>query len=200
MVLSFPWQLPFWAHGLSALAGLIKGVSQSSAAGCRERAAERLWEEEGLIHLGGSQGCGDPHPGGSAHMCVSHFMTWSVPFSISGYLSLLFPAASRHTPACPAWGLCSLWSLDALPDAESCMESWMWPGSQWGAHRHQGPCSQGKRPLRGPYEDTRTGTSLVAQWLRLWVSNAGDSNLIPGQGTKITYAVQLKIILINIIF
>ena len=28
------------------------------------------------------------------------------------------------------------------------------------------------------------GTSLVAQWLRLNISNAGGPGLIPGQGTK----------------
>jgi len=36
-------------------------------------------------------------------------------------------------------------------------------------------------------------TSLVVQWLRLHASNAGDAGSIPGQGTKILYAVQLKI-------
>ena len=29
-----------------------------------------------------------------------------------------------------------------------------------------------------------TGTSLVVQWLRLCAPNAGDSGLIPGQGTR----------------
>ena len=34
------------------------------------------------------------------------------------------------------------------------------------------------------------GTSLVVQWLRLRVSTAGDTGLIPGQGTKIPQAMQ----------
>ena len=35
------------------------------------------------------------------------------------------------------------------------------------------------------------GTSLVvAQWLRLHASNASDTGLIPGQGTKILHALQ----------
>ena len=176
MVISFLWQLPFWARGISALAGFIKDVSQSSAVGCLERAAERLWEGGSNPPWEALRYVGTPIQRVSAHMHFS-FRTWSVPFcSISGFLSLLFPVASCHTPACPAWGLCSLWS----PDAESCMESWVWPGSQWDAQnkqgwiRHQGPCSQGQRHLQGPYEDTRTGTSLVVQWLRLWVSSAGD--------------------------
>ena len=33
------------------------------------------------------------------------------------------------------------------------------------------------------------GTSLVVQWLRLHASNAGTVGSIPGQGTKIPYAV-----------
>ena len=36
------------------------------------------------------------------------------------------------------------------------------------------------------------GTSLVVQWLRFCVSNAGVSGLIPGWGTKITHAMQCK--------
>ena len=35
-----------------------------------------------------------------------------------------------------------------------------------------------------PCEDTDKGTSLVVQWLRLLTSNAGDTGLIPGQGTR----------------
>ena len=34
------------------------------------------------------------------------------------------------------------------------------------------------------------GTSLVVQWLRLCASNAGGAGLIPGQGSRIPYAVQ----------
>ena len=34
------------------------------------------------------------------------------------------------------------------------------------------------------------GTSLVAQWLSLCVSTAGDVGLIPDWGTKILYAEQ----------
>ena len=34
------------------------------------------------------------------------------------------------------------------------------------------------------------GTSLVIQWLRLHASSAGGASLIPGQGTKISHAVQ----------
>ena len=33
----------------------------------------------------------------------------------------------------------------------------------------------------------RFGISLVVQWLRLCVSNAGGVGLIPGQGTKIPH-------------
>ena len=36
----------------------------------------------------------------------------------------------------------------------------------------------------------RTGTSLVAQWLRLQAPNAGDPGWIPGWGTKIPHATQ----------
>ena len=39
------------------------------------------------------------------------------------------------------------------------------------------------------------GTSFVVQWLRLHAPNAGDSGLIPGQGTKTPYALQPKIYL-----
>ena len=34
------------------------------------------------------------------------------------------------------------------------------------------------------------GTSLEVQWLKLHASNAGDTGLIPGWGTKIPYAMQ----------
>ena len=34
------------------------------------------------------------------------------------------------------------------------------------------------------------GTSLVVQWLRLCASNVGDTGSIPGQGTKISSAMQ----------
>jgi len=43
-------------------------------------------------------------------------------------------------------------------------------------------------------------TSLVVQWLRLHASNAGDAGSIPGQGTKILYAVQLKIKVVFVFF
>ena len=33
-----------------------------------------------------------------------------------------------------------------------------------------------------------SGTSLAVQWLRLHISNAGDTGSIPGQGTKIPHA------------
>ena len=36
------------------------------------------------------------------------------------------------------------------------------------------------------------GTFLVAQWLRLRASKAGDAGLIPGQGTKIPHATWPK--------
>ena len=38
-------------------------------------------------------------------------------------------------------------------------------------------------------KSTRTGTSLVVQWLRLCASNAEGVGLIPGQGTKIPHAM-----------
>ena len=37
-------------------------------------------------------------------------------------------------------------------------------------------------------ENTQMGTSLVVQWLRFHASIAGGTGLIPGWGTKITYA------------
>ena len=37
------------------------------------------------------------------------------------------------------------------------------------------------------------GTALVAQWLRLNISNAGGPGLIPGQGTKTLHEVTKKI-------
>ena len=36
----------------------------------------------------------------------------------------------------------------------------------------------------------KLGTSLVVQWLRLCASTAGGAGLIPGQGSRIPYAVQ----------
>ena len=38
-------------------------------------------------------------------------------------------------------------------------------------------------------KDAGTGTSLVVQWLRLCVSNAGGLGSIPGGGTKIPHAM-----------
>ena len=43
-----------------------------------------------------------------------------------------------------------------------------------------------------PCEDTDKGTSLVVQWLRLLTSNAGDTGLIPGQGTR-SQMLQLRV-------
>jgi len=39
-------------------------------------------------------------------------------------------------------------------------------------------------------------TFLVVQWLRPHASNAGDVGSIPGQGTKIPYAMQCTTVLI----
>ena len=36
------------------------------------------------------------------------------------------------------------------------------------------------------------GTSLEVQWLRLYASYAGALGLIPGQGTKIPQALQVR--------
>ena len=36
------------------------------------------------------------------------------------------------------------------------------------------------------------GTSLVVQWLKLHIFNAGEPGLIPGWGIKIPYAMQPK--------
>ena len=33
-----------------------------------------------------------------------------------------------------------------------------------------------------------TGTSLVVQWLRIWLTKAGEADSIPGWGTKIPHA------------
>ena len=48
----------------------------------------------------------------------------------------------------------------------------------WGGALHQ-PC------LKAP-----PGTSLAVRWLRLCASTAGDTGLIPCQGTKIPHSVQ----------
>ena len=40
----------------------------------------------------------------------------------------------------------------------------------------------------GRLKGTQEGTSLVAQWLRLWASNARGVGLLPGQGTKSPHA------------
>ena len=40
---------------------------------------------------------------------------------------------------------------------------------------------------RDRLKDDRLGTSLVVQWLGLWVSTAGGVVLIPGWGTKILH-------------
>ena len=37
-------------------------------------------------------------------------------------------------------------------------------------------------------KNSTVGTSLVVQWLRIQPANAGDTGLIPGQGTKIPHA------------
>ena len=44
---------------------------------------------------------------------------------------------------------------------------------------------------RGCKEIIQLGTSLVVQWLRLHIPNAGGVGLIPGQGTK-SHMSQLK--------
>ena len=41
-------------------------------------------------------------------------------------------------------------------------------------------------------EKSSTGTSLVAQRLRLWAPNAGGRGLIPGQGTR-SFMPQVKL-------
>ena len=41
-------------------------------------------------------------------------------------------------------------------------------------------------------KQSRMGTPLVAQWLRLLTSNAGGLGLVPGQGTR-SHVPQLKI-------
>ena len=40
---------------------------------------------------------------------------------------------------------------------------------------------------RDRLKNDRLGTSLVVQWLGLWVSTAGGVGLIPGWGTKILH-------------
>ena len=35
------------------------------------------------------------------------------------------------------------------------------------------------------------GTSLEVQWLKLHASKAGDTGLIPGQGTKLSHAAHI---------
>ena len=45
------------------------------------------------------------------------------------------------------------------------------------------------RNLHSFFQSGYLGTSLVVQWLGLHASTAGDTGLIPGQGTKILHAV-----------
>ena len=47
----------------------------------------------------------------------------------------------------------------------------------------------GKRRLFYHYKNKGVGTSLMVQWLRLHASNAGGTDLIPGQETQIPHAV-----------
>ena len=62
---------------------------------------------------------------------------------------------------------------------------WDSPGKNTGVHI----------PLRiivkSTHEET-LGTSLVVQWLRLCIPNAGDAGLIPCQGPKNSHAMQLS--------
>ena len=51
-------------------------------------------------------------------------------------------------------------------------------------------CHWSKLPLY--IKEMPFGTSLVVQQLRLHISNAGGAGSIPGQGTKISHAMQLK--------
>ena len=44
--------------------------------------------------------------------------------------------------------------------------------------------------------NNKPGTSLVVQWLRLCAPNAGDSGLIPGQGT-ISHMPQLRVCMLQ---
>ena len=41
-------------------------------------------------------------------------------------------------------------------------------------------------------ENWKIGTSLAVQWLRLCASTAGNTGLIPGDGTKIPHSVAKK--------
>ena len=42
------------------------------------------------------------------------------------------------------------------------------------------------------FKNIYLGTSTVAQWLRLWIPNAGGPGLIPGQGTR-SHMLQLRL-------
>ena len=44
--------------------------------------------------------------------------------------------------------------------------------------------------LKNYHKKFSTGTSLVVQWLRVHVANAGDAGWNPGRGTKIPHALQ----------
>ena len=43
---------------------------------------------------------------------------------------------------------------------------------------------------KGPLKNAAAETALVVHWLRFCAANAGDSGLIPGQGTKIPHALR----------
>ena len=46
--------------------------------------------------------------------------------------------------------------------------------------------------IKNIFQNSRKGTSLMVEWVRLWAPNAGDLGSIPGQGTRFRMQ-QLKI-------
>ena len=55
--------------------------------------------------------------------------------------------------------------------------------------RHDWMPSGDLHGILGQVNDVSWRTSLVVQWFRLWASTAGGTDSIPGQRTKIPYAV-----------
>ena len=49
-----------------------------------------------------------------------------------------------------------------------------------------------KQMIKNIFQNSRKGTSLMVEWVRLWAPNAGGLGSIPGQGTRFRMQ-QLKI-------
>ena len=78
-------------------------------------------------------------------------------------------------------------------------EGWLAVSRSWGEHPVDSPPSPQKAPTLPLYSDfwppklgekKISGTPLAVRWLKLHASIAGGSDSTPGQGTKITHAMQ----------